>query len=320
MAHKGNQYAAGDLHNQGYVTEKLYMVLQLWCNNKGNPSIELLNLLSELKESIPSSAYLQSMASKITLDSQGRLVLRDNGKIILPYEHFANAVILKHMSGPHGLHLSVDATLRSVMESYTIGKENFGMEREFIVEVVNSCPSTSCRYYKQSPLSFDQQQQQQQQQHQQFASPMNMNSDYLSHMQPPPPTVQSNNNSSSSSMSDSGILSPTQNNIPKLSKSNHQQQQINHQLIQQQNRAMAQQSIENFGSLTALEKQRVMQQLDKKHFETVAAIVQANNNLGLVNQPLAATTNVPQAPQAPHHPQITSIHHPTEVHKAMESR
>lgn len=41
--------------------------------------------------------------------------------------------------------------------------------------------------------------------------------------------------------------------------------------MQQQNRAIAQQSLEKFGSLTALEKQRVLQQLDKKHYEAVAA-------------------------------------------------
>lgn len=34
------------------------------------------------------------------------------------------------------------------MESYTIGRENFGMEKDFIVEVVQSCPSPACRYYK----------------------------------------------------------------------------------------------------------------------------------------------------------------------------
>lgn len=75
-------------------------------------------------------------------------MLRESGKIVLPYEHFANAVMLKHMTGPHGLHLSLDATIRSVMESYTIGRENFGMEKEFIIEVVQSCPNQACRYYK----------------------------------------------------------------------------------------------------------------------------------------------------------------------------
>lgn len=54
------------------------------------------------------------MASRITLDSQGRLILRENGKIILPFEHFANAVMLKHMNGPHGLHMGLEATLRAV--------------------------------------------------------------------------------------------------------------------------------------------------------------------------------------------------------------
>lgn len=58
------------------------------------------------------------LASRVTLDSQGRLILRENGKIILPYEHFANAVMLKHMNGPHGLHLNVDATVRAVSIKY----------------------------------------------------------------------------------------------------------------------------------------------------------------------------------------------------------
>lgn len=88
------------------------------------------------------------MASRIALDSQGRLVLRENGKIILPYEHFANAVMLKHMNGPHGLHLGLEGTVRAVMESYTIGRECFGMEKEFIIEVVQNCPNPACRYYK----------------------------------------------------------------------------------------------------------------------------------------------------------------------------
>lgn len=88
------------------------------------------------------------LANRLSLDGQGRLVLRESGKIVLPYEHFANAVMLKHMAGPHGMHLSLDATIRSVVESYTIGRENFGMEKEFIVEVVQACPNPACRYYK----------------------------------------------------------------------------------------------------------------------------------------------------------------------------
>jgi len=34
------------------------------------------------------------------------------------------------------------------MESYTIGREQFGMEKEFIIEVVQNCPNPTCRYYK----------------------------------------------------------------------------------------------------------------------------------------------------------------------------
>lgn len=46
----------------GYVTEKLYMLIQIYLQNKGwNPSVELLQCFSELKESsmLPSAAYLQ---------------------------------------------------------------------------------------------------------------------------------------------------------------------------------------------------------------------------------------------------------------------
>lgn len=60
------------------------------------------------------------MASRVTLDSQGRLILRENGKIILPFEHFANAVMLKHMNGPHGLHLGIEATVRAVRQFYRV--------------------------------------------------------------------------------------------------------------------------------------------------------------------------------------------------------
>lgn len=54
------------------------------------------------------------LASRVALDSQGRLILRETGKIILPFEHFANAVMLKHVTGPHGLHIGVEATVRAV--------------------------------------------------------------------------------------------------------------------------------------------------------------------------------------------------------------
>jgi hypothetical protein len=85
--------------------------------------------------------------------------------------------MLKHMSGPHGLHLSVEATVRAVMESYTIGRENFGMDKEFIMEVVQSCPSPACRYYKGhlGPVGpfIDQS----------FNPAAQLNSEYLAHLQ-----------------------------------------------------------------------------------------------------------------------------------------
>lgn len=54
--------AAAPHGGEGYVTEKLYMLLQLYLQNKGwSPSIELLQCFSDLKESsmLPSAAYLQ---------------------------------------------------------------------------------------------------------------------------------------------------------------------------------------------------------------------------------------------------------------------
>lgn len=35
-----------------------------------------------------------------------------------------------------------------MIESYTIGRDNFGMEKEFIMEVVQNCPNPACRFYK----------------------------------------------------------------------------------------------------------------------------------------------------------------------------
>ena len=196
------------------------------------------------------------------------MVHRETGKIILPYEHFANAVILKHMSGQHGMHLSMESTIKSVFESYSCGKEAFGFDRDFIIEVVNSCPSSSCRYFKGNSAY------EQPPPHQNFppSQSMNMNVDYMS-----PPPRQS-----------PLLMQPPVHDPSKLNRS-LSNQHITQQMMQ--NRAMSQ-SMEN------LEKQRVMQQLDKKHFETVAAIVQANNNLGLPNQPMVPANNM--MPQVHH--------------------
>lgn len=244
--------SGGDQSGAGYVTEKLYMLLQLYLQNKGwSPSVELLQCFAELKDTpvLPNAAYLQMLASRVALDAQGRLVLRESGKIILPFEHFANAVMLKHMSGPHGLHLSVEATMRAVMESYTIGRENLGMEKEFIIEVVHSCPSPACRYYKGQmgvgPFI-----------EQSFNPGNHINSDYLAHLQQ---LGQSGLDIGTVEAAGKAAIS-NQVKIPKTTPT--QQQQITAAIIQQQNRAMAQQSLEKFGNLSNLEKQRVLQQLD----------------------------------------------------------
>lgn len=100
------------------------------------------------------------------------------------------------------------------------------------------------------------------------------------------------------SMSEYG-MSPTPTRSPLLmqppidpSKMNRPltNQQITQQILQQQNHRVNHQSIEN------LEKQRVMQQLDKKHYETVAAIIQANSQANPVLPPQInpAPTMIPQ--------------------------
>lgn len=258
------------------------------------------------------------MANRLALDTQGRLVLRESGKIVLPYEHFANAVMLKHMTGPHGLHLSVEATVRAVIESYTIGRENFGMEKEFIIEVVQSCPNPACRYYKNhlgvGPPFMDPAFQ--------AAAAAQMNSDYIQHL--PQQMAAAAAAASTAEMVQvdlttkqvgQSISSQGQRQAEKHAKAiatqqhqqaqaqahqqqqqqaqaqaqQQQQQQITAAIIQQQNRAIAQQNLEKFGNLSAIEKQRVLQQLDKKHFEVAAAHVAAN---------LASATTTPITPQS----------------------
>lgn len=252
------------------------------------------------------------LANRLSLDGQGRLVLHESGKIVLPYEHFANAVMLKHMTGPHGLHLSVEATVRAVVESYTIGRECFGMEKEFIIEVVQSCPNPACRYYKNhmgvgppsSPF-LD------------AGASFQMNSEYMQQHQPQHmplslagggigvgdgdkagaggqldlsmgksgrsdgPSSSATSSTSSAGSASTSARETRHSAAEKLAKQQQQQQLHQHQqqltaaIMQQQNRAIAQQNLEKFGNLSAIEKQRVLQQLDKKHYEAVAAAAAA---------------------------------------------
>lgn len=167
------------------------------------------------------------------------------------------------------MHLSMDSTIKSVFESYSCGKDNFGFDRDFIIEVVNSCPSSSCRYYKGQSIPYEQPP------HQNFPqTQMNMNMDYISPTRQSPLLMQP----------------PVSMNDPSKLNRSISNQHLTQQMMQ--NRAMNQ-SMEN------LEKQRVMQQLDKKHFETVAAIVQANNSLGLPTQPMVPANNL--MPPTIHH-------------------
>lgn len=54
-----------------------------------------MKMLSDRAHCSTTDSRFRALATKISLDQQGRLVHRETGKIILPYEHFANAVILK---------------------------------------------------------------------------------------------------------------------------------------------------------------------------------------------------------------------------------
>lgn len=170
------------------------------------------------------------------------------------------------------------------MDSYTIGRENFGMEKEFIIEVVQNCPNPACRYYK-NQMELTQKTIQhltqptyigESQSNNSEIRNANFNNDFP--MPIPPPNLNSH-------MGIGGPVDLTgQNNIDskqsqailERSKSvTPTQQQITAALIQQQNRVIAQQNLEKLNA--NLEKQRqqmqFQQQLDmakgqqKTHFD-----------------------------------------------------
>lgn len=166
------------------------------------------------------------------------------------------------------------------MESYTIGRENFGMEKEFIIEVVENCPNPACRYYKnQMELT--------QKTIQHLAAPT-----YLSNSQPNSAEIRNNNYNSefpmpipppgiSSHLGISAMDLTGQPNLDGKSSLDQQsksvptnQQQITAAIIQQQNRVIAQQNLDKLNA--NLEKQRqqiqIQQQMDlaktqKPHFD-----------------------------------------------------
>lgn len=310
---EGSSTHGGPSPGAGYVTEKLYMLLQLYLQNKGwNPSVELLQCFQELKDSpvLPSPAYLQVIANRVNLDSQGRLILRENGKIVLPYEHFGNAVMLKHMQGgPHGIHLSVEQTVRAVMESYTIGRENFGMEKEFIIDVVKSCPN--CRYYKNHLGPF----MDQGFGHSGVSTQPQLNPEYISHLQQMAAAgiditaldaqlaaaanqAQANNQPSTSKHS-------KQSSSSQMSRM--EQAQITAAIIQQQNRAMQQQQQhsqttldKNFASMFPInEKQRQLLQQQQQHHQPSAGPSTPNISPSLSIHPTVGPSSVQMPSRTP---------------------
>lgn len=162
--------------------------------------------------------------------------------------------MLKHMSGPHGLHLSLDATMRAVIDSYTIGRDNFGMEKEFIMEVVNSCPNPACRYYKSHLNPFD------------AATGAGVPHPAIAPVSSGSAASASNLSLEMADLAKSSQLLKQQQQ--QLSHAQQQQQQLKGQqqqqhhltnVLMQQNRALvAQQSLEKFKNLSAIEKQRML--------------------------------------------------------------
>lgn len=154
------------------------------------------------------------------------------------------------------------------MESYTIGRENFGMEKEFIIEVVENCPNPACRYYKnQMELT--------QKTIQHLTAPT-----YLSNSQSNNTEMRNNNFSSefpipipppniSSHLGLSAMDLTGQNNLDAKASLEQQsksvasnQQQITAAIIQQQNRVIAQQNLDKLNA--NLEKQRQQMQLQQQ--------------------------------------------------------
>lgn len=164
--------------------------------------------------------------------------------------------MLKHMSGPHGLHLSLDATMRAVIDSYTIGRDNFGMEKEFIMEVVNSCPNPACRYYKSHLNPFD------------AATGAGVPHPAIAPVSSGSVASASNLSLEMADLAKSSQLLKQQQQQLSHAQQQQQQQQLKGQqqqqhhltnVLMQQNRALvAQQSLEKFKNLSAIEKQRML--------------------------------------------------------------
>lgn len=167
-----------------------------------------------------------------------------------------------------------------VMESYTIGRENFGMEKEFIIEVVENCPNPACRYYK-NQMELTQKTIQHLTAPTYLGNSQSNNSEMRSNnfnpefpIPIPPPSISSHLGLSAMDLTGQNALD-TKTSIDSSSKSvSSNQQQITAAIIQQQNRAIAQQNLDKLNA--NLEKQRhqlqFQQQIDmaknqKQHFD-----------------------------------------------------
>lgn len=170
------------------------------------------------------------------------------------------------------------------MDSYTIGRENFGMEKEFIIEVVQNCPNPACRYYKnqmeltqktiqhlaQQPTYIGESQSNNSE-----IRNTNFNNDFP--MPIPPPNINSHIGMGPVDLTGQNNIDSKQSQsiLDRQKPVTPSQQQITAAIIQQQNRVIAQQNLEKLNA--NLEKQRqqmqFQQQLDlakgqqKPHFD-----------------------------------------------------
>lgn len=156
------------------------------------------------------------------------------------------------------------------MESYTIGRECFGMEKEFIIEVVQNCPNPACRYYK-NQMELTQKTLQhlnpgflggESQSNSNEIRSGNFNSEFP--MPIPPPNINSHTGFGAVDLTGQNTLDAktSQQLIDRPKSVAPSQQQIAAALIQQQNRVIAQQNLDKLNA--NLEKQRQQMQLQQQ--------------------------------------------------------
>uniref|UniRef100_T1JF60 Mitochondrial-processing peptidase subunit beta n=1 Tax=Strigamia maritima TaxID=126957 RepID=T1JF60_STRMM len=74
----------------------------------------------------------------------GRLIYKSTGKLIVPEEFFVPTIERKHSFNGQK-HLTLSQTIDAIMGEYSVGKREFGIDRDLIVAVVNHCSHPDCQ-------------------------------------------------------------------------------------------------------------------------------------------------------------------------------